>query len=229
MQLAPSGRVAILREIVPEQIDSHNFRDLVLYLSGEIDYRTLERKSRRRAIEIVGMIQEKKEYPWTNYPDPPWFEGMTFLNFAGHEATASRSITGEAAERNDAEVFQNGGIDLWSQFVRPSAREYVFRRMMGIWPDGWPGIVLSKACVVFYDCLNGGLCYPQPTKMVPQPIDPQPDGYYENIYDAGGYGLSNMVAVTEENAIVPKYEWQGRTLVRLDEFEIQESYLTSRR
>lgn len=228
MQLAPSGRVAFLREIVPEQIDIHNFRDLVLYLSGELEYRQLERRARRRAIEIVELILAKNEYPWTDYPDPPWFENMRFIDFAGHEATATRSITGEAKERNDAEVLQNGGIELWSQFVRPSAREYVFRRMMGLWPDGWPGMLLDSTCVVFYDCLNGGLCYPKPTKMVPQPMDPQPDGYYENIYDAAGYSLSNLVAVTEENAIIPNYEWQGRLLVRRDDIETQLSYLNRR-
>ena len=46
MQVYPSGRVAVLRDVLPSDIDTYSFRDLVLFLSGQ------SLSSRRRSLSL---------------------------------------------------------------------------------------------------------------------------------------------------------------------------------
>ena len=97
--------------------------------------------------------------------------------------------------------------------VRKDAREYVLRRLMSDWPDGWPGIVLDPACAILIEGLAGGIVYPEPTKSDPEPKQQKVDGYYEHPHDALGYAVANSVKITEDNEVKPKFRWEGRELV----------------
>jgi len=106
-----------------------------------------------------------------------------------------------------------GGIMVSTLAVRKDAREYVLRRLMSDWPDGWPGLILDPACAITAEGLAGGIVYPEPTKLIPEPKNPKIDGYYEHLHDSLGYGVANSVRITEDNKVIPKYRWEGRILV----------------
>lgn len=201
MQAAKSGRVAILRELAPKNIDSHNFRDLVRYASGEIELEQLRQDGRTRALHWV-------EHYASRYPPMPWFEeGTRFENFAGPECYAVRSIEGEHAERNDFEVFASVGIVFGVLATRVKAREEVVRRLLGMMPDGHPGIVFDRrGAPEHVKMMNGGLAYKKATKLNPMPNEPAKDGHFDNIHDAMGYGLINIAPVTQTTERTPELE-----------------------
>jgi hypothetical protein len=215
---SPNGHVGILREIMPSNINSHNFRDLVRYLSGQLDLSDLYQMKRDRAIEIVDQITSSKRW---RYPKPPWFEpGMKFVDYAGHEALQTRSIEGEAKERNEVEVLRAGGINLHALATRISAREYVWRRLMMVWEDGMPGMFIDPSCTLLIEGLGGGIVYPEATPGNPEPTDPKKDGFYEHLHEAAGYALINIVRVSENAPAEPaRRSWSGRLAVQQEAHE----------
>lgn len=235
MQVLPNGRVLVLRELLALHTEIHEFRDLVMYLSGQRELEQLQKDGRKRALHFVDMIVNKRKAPWKSYPKPPWFGGVTkWLDFAGHEANATSGIQtmhNDKPETCAKDVLIAGGIQLQAGAVRKAAREYVFRRLLGQLEDGLPGIIIDPRCKLLVEGFNGGLAYPKPTKLNPQPTEILRDGVYEHLYDAGGYGVANVVDVTEARDVKPKIQvWVGRELKTLEEEEYEkvESYSTSR-
>ncbi|MFW9893899.1 MAG: hypothetical protein ACFFFO_16965, partial [Candidatus Thorarchaeota archaeon] len=207
MQAAPNGRVAIIREVMPDNINTWNFRDLVRYLSGQIPFEELQEKKRIRAMQWVNYIKESK---WL--PDPPWFQpGMYFMDYSGPECYKVSDLEQEGKARNVFDIMGEGGIHLNVFSARPSAREEVFRNLMQMRDDGLPGLLLDPTCRWLISGLAGGIAYPKKGSIKnPLPDEPAKDGFFEHLHDAAGYALVNIstLAVFEDTA--RKMEWFGR-------------------
>jgi hypothetical protein len=226
LQFSPkSGRVWVLRELLGQNIDTHSFRDLVLYLSGERDIEFLKR--RPKAIERVNAIREDRRLP-----PPPWFDGsggpVHFIDYAGPEALQRRAaVEGEDAARADAEVLAQEGIRLGVYHTTVKAREQICRRLLLTRPDGHPGMLLDPACRDLVLGLGGRIAYKRPTRDNPMPDEPAKDGYYEHLHDALGYALVNVVPVAEELPSAPVHarpqRWGAEEPIEHGEgFEVRE-------
>lgn len=189
-QYSPSSdRVWILRELMTEGLGADSFRDLVMYLSGQIEKASLDHK----AISWVQRLQRD-----SRYPPPPWFEAtgspLRFVDFSGHEATQERmEVATRTREKSSAQILAAAGIHLIHPFVEIAARENVMRRLLKRREDGYPGIIFSPWCPLLGLGMRGGIAYPEATKSSPEPDKPHKDGFYEHLHDAIGYGLVNVV------------------------------------
>lgn len=197
------GRVWLLRELLPEYIDTHAFRDLILYLSGQLPLEVLVERKRTRALHYVDLIRRAD-----HLPDPPWFEPsinpIQFIDYGGHEATeVSAKVEGQHAERTDRDILAAGGINLSCHFVTPDAGEKVYRRLLADRPDGMPGLMFDPACRMLIQGFGGGLSYQRGTKDNPMRETLFKDGLYENLFDAGKYGIVNVVPAVEEMPQIP--------------------------
>lgn len=198
LQRSPvSGRVFVLRSIMPQDIDTWSFRDLVMYLSGQVGIEMLG----PRALTWVKKIADDPRLP-----SPPWFEtaGATplrFLDFAGQEAVAIKAtVDQDTKERTDAQVLEAAGIVLQVYSGPVKARETIVRKLLQVQPDGWPGLLVDPANPLIIDGFHGGYSYPKGTTANPQPTDPLKDGYYEHTHDALGYALVGVVPVVDVRA-----------------------------
>jgi hypothetical protein len=215
LQYSPtSGRVWVLRELLGQNIDTHSFRDLVLYLSGE---RSMEYLLKRPvAVEWVNALRSNPRLP-----PPPWFEtaggAIQYIDYAGPEALQRRAaVEGEDSARVDAEILGEEGIRLGVYHVSVKAREQIVRRLLQLRPDGHPGLLVDPSCKDLALGLGGRIVFKKPTKDDPLPDGPAKDGYFEHLHDALGYALTNIVPATEEKPPEePAMRWEGRQKVAM--------------
>ncbi len=213
LQYSPrAGRVWVLRELLGQNIDTHSFRDLVLYLSGE---RSMEYLLRRPT--AVAWVNALRLNP--RMPPPPWFDttgsALQFLDYAGPEALQRRAaVEGEDAARVDADILGEEGVRLGVYHTTVKAREKVIRRLLMTRPDGARGIFIDPACKDLALGLGGRITFKKASSEDPLPDGPAKDGYYEHLHDALGYALTNVVPATEERQPdPPAMQWQGRERV----------------
>lgn len=185
-----SQRLFVFRELMPENLDTYAFRDLVLWCSGQRDLGDL--RGRSRAIEWARKLRDGKH-------PPPWFPvGTTFIDYAGPEALQrTASVEHEAAARTDADILALEDIQLEVYSVRLAAREQVIRRLLQARPDGVPGLLFDPSCKLLIEGFNGGISYPDETPGNKTPTNPRKDGIYEHLHDALGYAASQIVPVDE--------------------------------
>lgn len=184
---AASDRLYILREWFPRGIATHWLRDVAKWCSGQMDYGLLDPKAQEWA-DLLSRL------PGT--PKPPWFaKGTEFMDFAGPEANYVQSI----ASRNPTEatqraVFSAGGVELQiAPKSGPAARAVVLRRLLHMRPDGWPGILISPSCTETLAMFNGGLAWKKPTGINPKPAEVRKDGHFDDVHDALGYAVIQVV------------------------------------
>jgi hypothetical protein len=197
LQYVPaSDRVYVLREFSPKGIGSHDFRDVVRHLSGQLHFEEL----RPTAQEWVTMLRELP-----GMPKPPWFpEGTQFVDLAGPEVNRVQSIAAnDPAEATERLIFAAGGIEFAIQAGRVKARTKVLRRLLHLRPDGWPGIVISPYCVDVLAMLDGGLTFLKATTKNPMPEEPKKDGRHDNTNDALTYALVGMVPADGVPGVTP--------------------------
>jgi hypothetical protein len=223
----------IMREILPLNTEVHEFRDLVKYLSGQVSHDFLVKHNRLRALHWVQKIQEGKEWPYNQYPKPPWFKGVKeWLDFGGHEARGGHSIQttyNDKPEVNDQAVLASGGIALNSGYMQKNTREYKVRRLLGALDDGYAGLLVDPCAALTLAAFRGALAYPKPTPLNPSPRDPAKDGVYDNVWDAASYGVGNIVEVSDTRDVMPaKMIWAGRSLVKDKGVDRVEAYNTDR-
>lgn len=189
-------RLWVMRELCPADIGTHAFRDLVLYLSGELEREKLAKWP--SALHWLYNLEHDRRYPPT-----PWFQHsrgtpIRFIDYAGHEALKrSATVENETAARTDAMVLADGGINLHSFYATPKAREDVLRPLLRLRSDGYSGLLIDPACPVILEGMAGGICYPKPTPQNPNPTDPQKDEVFEHPHDALGYVAVNVVPLGE--------------------------------
>jgi hypothetical protein len=186
LQYSPTAdRVYVLREFTPRGISAHHFRDVARYLSGQYPYEDLDSIGR----EWVATYSD-----WPGVPKPPWFApGTQFVDLSGPEVNAVQSIASKDPEEACVrDVWAAGGIEMAIQAGRVKARALVLRRLLFPRLDGWPGIVISPACMDVLAMLEG-LAYRKPTRLNPLSDEPHKDGRHDNVHDALTYALVGSV------------------------------------
>lgn len=209
-------RLHVVRECMPAGMDTHSFRDLIRYLSGDITMEELIALRRPKALEWVQALPNmtQLEEGWRDVPDPPWFEhGQRWHDFSGHEANIMTAhVESEKEERSSARIFEAAGMDLTIQSEPISAGENILRRLLLDTPDGEPGLYIDPACPLFLEGMKGGIRYPKPTKMVPIPTKPMKDEYFEHLHDCARYAATGAVPVAETGEILrPETVYGGET------------------
>ena len=209
-QCLPEGRVHVLRELLPSDIDTHSFRDLVLKLSGqkilpERDEEANEDAFRRRPSGVYHYNRIKQDPPWHHlggerkkYPIP-FFKDARFLDFSGPEATKIKSFETAKKERSDADVLAAGGIHLTWQWQPVSYGETIIRRLLLDHQDGkGPGILFHPSCENLINGFAGGLVFAPDTQSNVNQDTCKKDGYHEHLHDALRYAIVNAVPSAEE-------------------------------
>jgi hypothetical protein len=207
MQKTDDGRIHILHDLLPSDIDTHSFRDLVLFLSGQ----TLRPGTSYDVHRELGYLAERprafeyaaryiKAGPWWNpagprpdYPVPFFPPGTRFLNYSGPEAyKVAAQVEGNKKERTDAEVFESAGIFLDVAYQSVEAGETLIRKTL-LDRNGVPGLICSPAAVNSINALGGGVVYAKSTPAKPRPDTAAKDGLFEHIHDAIRYTITHVV------------------------------------
>lgn len=182
-------RMVVIRELCPNNVDTASLAALVRYLSGEWPLAKLY--PHPRALEVLGELKRNGRIP-----EPPWFApGTEFRDYAGPEATKiSATVTGDKAERTDAQVLASMGIHLSMMSVTLEASENVIRRLLKPRDaDKVPGLLFDKACHTLIRGFGGGLAW---TAIGGGQV--YKDGKYENPHDALRYVASQVVPLVHE-------------------------------
>lgn len=187
----PQDRLWILREFIPQNksaadgLGTHHFRDTVLFLSGEIPYEQLS----ERAQYWVDWYAEN------GYPEGPWFEpSILWENFAGPECMRTEANAArDPRDATAAAIFESGGIPLTYQAGQVKARHEIFRRFLGLRPDGFPGVLFDPSCQELLRAMGGAFTFAKETAGNPVPDRPRKDGHYDNIIDALTYAVCALV------------------------------------
>lgn len=205
-----SDRIWGLREFMPHDLQTHEFRDAVRYLSGQLAYEALPDRARR-------WVDFYAARPSGSHCPPPWFPmGTPFIDIGGGNEVNNR---GASAERPDeasfVDIFRKGGIEVLYVNPKVKSRNRLVDRMLMIGKDGFPRTFLDPQMEETITGFEGAFSYPQETASNPIPDEPKNDGHYINLLDAWGYGVSAVVPDdTPEGKAQPRIiglERDGRT------------------
>ena len=191
-QVVDGYRVQVLQELMPEDIDVHSLRELIMFASGQIPINDGHLMRRPRAMDYIQKYAEGQNAM-------PWFDLATrFMDFSGPESLRLSELAGEAGERNAYEVLQDRNIQLDPQPQRVSAGEYIISRLILAHPDGkGPGLMLRPHCHILIRGLAGGLTHSKGVANKPAADTVNKDGYFEHLHDALRYGVVGVIPVTE--------------------------------
>jgi hypothetical protein len=216
LQLRPDGRVWVLHDLLPSDIDTHSFRDLVLFLSGQSLTPTMEynvneelEKLRGRPRALLHLQSILADPPWfdpigprQDYPVPFFPPGTRFIDFSGPEAYKTQPIESASAEKSDAEVLSSAGINLNWLWQPVSYGENIIRRLLLDGDDGrGPMLQFYPSARNLIDGFAGGIVYAKPTPASPYPDTAHKDGLFEHCHDAFRYTIVNMVPVSEAGMV----------------------------
>jgi hypothetical protein len=207
LQKTDEGRIHVLHDLLPTDIDTHSLRDLVLFLSGqslrpgtsyEVERELGYLAERPRAFEYAARYI--KEGPWwtpagarKDYPVPFFPPGTRFFNYSGPEAyKVAAQVESNKKERTDAEVFESGGIFLDCAWQSVEAGETLIRKTL-LDRDGRPGLICAPSAVNTINALGGGIVYAKSTPAKPRPETAQKDGLFEHVHDALRYTITHVV------------------------------------
>ena len=191
-QIDESGRVWVMRELAPSNINIHELRDLVLYASGQLSYESLVKEKRTRALEIV----EQVAHPDSGYPPMPWFEtgGIAeWIDYAGPEATAVQRIAAQNSDQTDAQVLASRGIMLRTNYVFLETREQVMRALLMVRADKYPGILWDPACHRSIKMMMGGLTRKKDAKGRVVGSEYNKPGLWDDLYDGHSFWLTQEI------------------------------------
>lgn len=203
-------RIWILREYMPHDQLTHEFRDAVRYLSNQLEWSRVP----YRAQQWVDAYAAKASGLMT---PPPWFPlGTRFVDIAGKEMVQRNAQAVRPEEQTFADVFREGGIDIvQAPNLRILGRNQMVGHMLMLGTDGWPRTFIDPQAEEIIEGFEGAFTYPQPTEKVPIPTEPKDDGHYINLLDALGYGVSAVVPADtpkpKREPVIVGYGLDGRT------------------
>ena len=201
LQASPkTGRVRVIRELMPEGLDTYSFRDLVLYMSGQRDRSFLDR--RPKALEWLQLMESDENTP-EYLRITPWFaysplDPIQYLDYSGHEANMTiAELASTTEEQTKAMILNAEGIFLNHHYTSAKAKVDVLRRLLGPLQDGGPGLVFDPACKILIQGFAGGVVFAKPTPTHPNPNVPAKDKKFSHLYEALGYVVVNAVPLLE--------------------------------
>ncbi len=205
----------VLREVMPEGLSTYSLRDIVLYLSGQLQLDDLNLQAKA----WVARLNE----PDSPYPPGPWFKSvgpvpLRFIDWSGHEALQPRAeVAQEVEERTSAQILAAGGVYLTPLYGAVKGADQIIRDLMRVRDDGWPGLFLDPACRILRGGLSGGIVFAKGTAENPSPEKPHKDGYFEHTHEALLYSMASTVpaadkAPTDQGELVV----MDRRVVRLE-------------
>lgn len=211
-----------LYEFMAQECGTHDFRDTVLYLSGQIPYEELRGDAKYWADEV-----QARE--WN--PPGPWFApGTKFIDFAGNEAFRRQAAAmRNPEETTDADIMAAGGIHLVEWNGPVLGRTKVLRRLLKVRENGYPGVLFNPACEELIRAFSGALTFHPPTEEDPIPNKPRKDGHFDNLHDAATYGPAHEISAEDrprpEAPILVRYENRMRVeeQQRADRFPFKET------
>jgi hypothetical protein len=209
-QYSPSqDRVIAYREFMPRDLQTHEFRDAVRFLSGQLEEKDLKSDFARQAIDQYAARPSGAHCP------PPWFPpGTMFMDFTGHEAMQGQANAPKREEAVVADIFAAGDIHLNIRYFQVLGRNRIIDRLLLVKEDGWPGVLIDPQMEESLEGFDGAWAYPEKTKAVPVPTKPRDDGHFINLLDAWGYGIASVVPEDTPKPPPPRrlVGWQhGRT------------------
>ena len=192
-----TDRVWAYREFMPHDLQTHEFRDAVRFLSGELDFHTVPDRAKR-------WVDAYAAKPSGQHCPPPWFPlGSHFIDVGGKEALQGQANAVQKEQAVARDIFLAGGIALLIVNPRVEGRYQILRRLLRIYEDGYPGLIIDSQMQELIEGFEGGLAYPQPSERVPIPTKPKNDEHYINLFDAFGYGISAVVPLEKEKGPEP--------------------------
>jgi hypothetical protein len=199
-----------LREFMAHDCGTHDFRDTVAFLSGELPYEELTGDARYWADEVQART-------W-NHP-APWFDaGTHFVNFSGPEAFRRQAAAmRNPLETTDADIMAAGGIQLTEWNGPVLARTSIMRRLMKVRESGYPGALFDPSCEELIRAMSGALVFHPPTEEDPIPNRPKKDGHFDNIHDAATYGLAHEVTSVDKVMPPPPNRVSYHNRMRVEE------------
>jgi hypothetical protein len=189
----------VLREFLPANIGTHNHRDLVMHLSGQLAQAELTERASAELSRVISAY---------NYPPAPWFPpGAQFVDYSSHEmAMLDANARDEDQEKSAFAICAARGVQirLWAGKISDgvNAIRYLLRQRR----DGTFGLYVDPACTLLVRGLGGGIQYKKATPLNPVPNDPARDGVYEHLHDALRYAIINYVDINDP---LPEPEVEG--------------------
>lgn len=206
-----SDRVWLIREFMPRDIQAHAFRDSVRYLSGQLLFQDLPDQAKR-------WVDNYAAKPSGCHCPPPWFPaGVEFVDISGNEANqgSAQAVMPELSVTR--EIFAQVDIQLIIVNPRVKARYDVVRRLLKIYGDGYPGLLIDPQCEEALEMFSGGLHYPKSPSADHPIMDKPAKNAFVNLSDALGYGIVAVVPTDPPKAPgAPRligYQRDGRTPV----------------
>ncbi len=187
----------ILRTLMPPLAETdgyHNaytFRDLVLWLSGQLPYEALSTAVRER-IRAMEMDPVYGKLPM------PWFATLAhpfrWLDFSGTEANnPATGIAENSDEVVQADILASRGVYLTQHYGAVASGSPILRRLLMSRPDGLAGVLLDPMNEELIEGLSGAIVYQEPTKEQLIRDRPKKDGYFEHPHEAYLYSLVSVV------------------------------------
>lgn len=178
-----SDRLWGLREFMPHDLLTHEFRDAVRYLSGEVPLDAIPERA-QRWVEVYGARPTGAHCP------PPWFPlGTRFIDIGGKEALQAQANAQRPEEATARDIFGSAGMHLIMVNIDVKGRNEVVGRMLMLHPDGWPRTWLDPQMEEVIAGFEGAFSYATPPKGVEVSDKPKDDGHFINLLDAWGYGV----------------------------------------
>lgn len=203
-QYSPKAdRLWLYREFMPHNLQAHQFRDAVRYLSGELAYEQLPECSGNQEGCARSWVDVYANKLSGAHCAPPWFPpGTRFVDISGKEALQGSAAAPTHEEGVTLNIFREGGIylNMWNGLV--AGRHQMLRRLLRIYPDGEPGLWIDPQAEEVIELMDGGLAYPKSSEAVPIPVKPRDDGHYINLADAFTYGVAAVIP--EDRPKAPK-------------------------
>lgn len=182
-----SDRIWLMREFMPEDLVTHEFRDCVRYLSNQVPLERLNDRSQAWIHRYTARVSGA-------HCPPPWFPPNTrFVDIGGKELVQGGASAVDPELATARAIFAEGDIHLLWVNPKVEGRNRVVDRMLMIRSDGWPGTFMDPQCEEMITGFEGAFSYPAESAANPIPTKPKDDGYFINLLDAYGYGVAAVI------------------------------------
>lgn len=204
------NRIFLMREFMPHDLLTHEYRDAVRYFSGQLP---LEDVPARAQLWIARYLEKPTASHCSN---GAWFPpGVQFFDIVGKEAEQGTANTTNPAEVSFKAIFEAVGMQLFVVNPKVLARNRHVGSLLRLRRDGLSGLIIDPQCEQMIAGFEGAFTYPKATEAVPVPSAPKDDGNFINLLDAFGYGVCAVVPPDDPKTEAPSKQigWSqdGRT------------------